>query len=57
MTPSRFRRPLALLLACGALLAPPVLGLEVDDSTATHTPAGSYTDDSTHAGIYVDDSL
>jgi hypothetical protein len=39
------------------LLAPPVLGLELDDSTATHTRAGIYTDDSLHAGIYVDDSL
>ncbi len=56
MTPYRFRRALALLLACGALLAPPVFGL-VDDSTATHTQAGIYTDDSTHAGIYTDDSL
>ena len=57
MTLYRSRRLLALLLACGALLAPPVLGLEVDDSTATHTRAAIYTDDSLHAGIYVDDSL
>jgi hypothetical protein len=57
MTPYPFRRPLALLLACGALLAPPVFGLDVDDSGATHTHAGIYTDDSTRAGIYTDDSL
>ena len=42
----RFGKRLALLLACGLLLAPPVFGLDVDDSTATHTQAGIYTDDS-----------
>jgi hypothetical protein len=57
MTLYMFGRPLALVLACGALLAPPVFGVEVDHSTATHTKAGIYTDDSTHAGIYTDDSL
>jgi hypothetical protein len=57
MTLYLFGRPLALVLAGGALLAPPVFGVEVDHSTATHTKAGIYTDDSTHAGIYTDDSL
>jgi hypothetical protein len=57
MTRYLFGRPLALVLACGALLAPPVFGVEVDDSPATHTKAGISTDDSTHAGIYTDDSL
>jgi hypothetical protein len=52
-----FGRALVLVLACGALIAPPVFGLDVDDSTVTHTKAGIYTDDSTHAGIYTDDSL
>jgi hypothetical protein len=55
MTHYQFRRRLALLLACSALLAAPVFGL-VDDSTATHNHAAIYTDDSTHAGI-PDDSI
>jgi len=58
-TMTRFQscKHLALVLACGALLAWPLFGLDVDDSTVTHTHGGIYTDDSTHAGIYTDDSL
>lgn len=46
MTLSRFGRRLALVLACGALLASAVFGLDVDDSTVTHSHAGIHTDDS-----------
>jgi hypothetical protein len=53
----RLQPRLALLLACGALLAPPVFGLEVENSTPTHNHAAIYTDDSLRAGIYTDDSL
>jgi hypothetical protein len=53
----RFGQRLALLLGCAALLALPVFGLDVDDSTGIHTNGAIYTDDSLHAGIYTDDSL
>ena len=56
MIPYRFGQRLALLLACSALLALPVFGLEVDDSTVIHPRAAIYTDDSTRAAIYTDDS-
>ena len=57
MTRFQSCKRLALVLACGALLAWPLFGLDVDGSTVTHTHGGIYTDDSTHAGIYTDDSL